>query len=237
MKRLAPLLCLPLLTACPGWTPPSPNPGTTFTFTLPSPVYDANARVAAVAYLYEQGQPKPTIKSVGYGSIEPGGSRASLSVGGYELDALAKNPQCFGPFKGGQDTQDLDPATLSVTPATAGTCQVFFLLYSDANGDGLPQEEEVIYDTHDQFVYADQDFTYSGQDLTHSATETGRRTSGWSLVRHTVIQPSATPGQYQVTMNSEQPPATDTPYANTVYSVRLHEKTNFFTSMSVGGRK
>lgn len=225
-----------LLTACPGWTPPAPNPGTTFNFTLPAPVNDANARVAAIAYLYDKGV--KSVKSVGYGSIEPGSSRASLSVGGYELDELARNPQCFGPFKGGQDTQDLDPATLTVTPGSVGTCQVFFLLYSDANGDNIPQEEEVVYDTHDQFVYADQDFSYSGQDTsTHTATETGRRTRGWSLVRHTVIQPSATPGQYQVTMNSEKRPATDNLYASTVYSVRLHEKSNFFTSMSVGGRK
>lgn len=235
MKRLAPLLCLPLLTACPGPMMPPTSPGATFNFSLPAPVQDANARIAAVAYLYDKGI--KSVKSVGYGSVDPNGKSATLSVSGYELDALAKNPQCIGPFKGGQDTMFLDPDTLSVTPASVNTCQVFFLLYSDANGDSIPQEEEVIYTTHDQFVYADQDFTYSGQDLSHLATETGARTRGWSLVRHVVIQPTATPGHYQVSMNSEKPPATDNPYANTVYSVRLHEKSNFFTSMSVGGRK
>ena len=79
------------------------------------------------------------------------------------------------------------------------------------------------------YSYASSAFTYSMNSKDGHSTVSGTRTQGWSLVRHTVLQPSATPGKYIVTMNS-------VPTADESISIRLHEPTNFMTSMSLGGR-
>ena len=225
-----------LLTGCLGDPPPSMPTSATFNVRLAAPAPEG-ARLTAAAYLYDQGK-LVEVKQVGSGYVAPGSTQGQLYLSSYDLDPLTQDPRCMGPVKSTDpahpslDTRDLDQTTLSVTPPDVNTCLLYFLMYKDLNGNGTPEESELLLDTHDQYVYADRDFSYVGQDrTTHTATERGQRARGWTLVRHTVLAPSDAPGSYLVSMNSLPVPATNT------YDLFLHEPSGFFTSMSVGGRK
>ncbi len=226
-----------LLTACLDDGLPNPTPSSVVLGVRLSAPAPQDLRVVAYAALFDQGQDRG-VTLVGSNSVAPGSTQGQLFLSTSALDAVQRDPMCFGPVKSADpthpslDTRDLDQGTLIVTPDTANTCMVFIAAYRDLNGNNQPEESEVLFDTHDQFVYADRDFTYSGEDAgTHHATERGNRLKGWTLVRHTVIAPSNAPGTYQLSMNSVTPTTSNT------YDVFLHEPSNFFTSMSVGGRK
>ncbi|MFC6592222.1 hypothetical protein ACFP81_09585 [Deinococcus lacus] len=91
----------------------------------------------------------------------------------------------------------------------------------------VPAESDVIYETHSILSYASEAFDYSFTTQSGQSTERGTRRQGWSLVRHVVLQPSAAPGQYQVTMNSVLKEDENMP-------IYLHEKTDYFTSQGIG---
>lgn len=218
------LISLALLaTAC---VPPPPyEPGVQLNFTLPDAAASQKLQLAAVTF---QGQDDGSVKMEtlsGYGYVE--GTTARLYLDGYALKQLAANTRCVTPFVGGESR---GMQNVSVTPDTVKTCNIYFLAYQDGNGDGKPTREEERYNTHDVYGYATEAFRYSMTTADGNSTESGQRTQGWSLVRHLVLQPSATPGKYQVTMNS-------LPTTDQAISIRLHEPSDFMTSMSLGGQE
>ncbi|MPY66670.1 hypothetical protein F8S09_08180 [Deinococcus sp. SDU3-2] len=223
-------LCVSLLTACPGPGPrPTPYlPPSQLSFTFPTVQDTTDVKLAAVAFVKDE-------KTGGYQSqvvtftplSGPAASSATLFLDGYRLDTWAKNPACTTPFLGGE-TAGMQEVT--VTPNTVRTCNLYFMLFRDANRNGAPESGEVLYETHDLYSYATEAFTYRFVSPDGRSTETGTRTKGWSLVRHQVLQPSATPGRYLVSMNS-------LPSADERLNIRLHERTDYFTSqgLSLGG--
>lgn len=249
MKRtLAPVYRLALgsvvtmsaLTACPRPSPPTPGPNLTFTF----PAITDTTNVMLAAYAFELNADGKTYtprvvaqNSVGYGG--PGGvvNTASLSsyAWGDAIRSLPNNAKCTTPFITGEAA---DKQEVTVTPNTVKTCNVYFSVYRDGNRDGKLDGIEVLYDTHDFYSYATEGFSYRYVYVKdgNTSTETGTRTQGWSLVRHQVLQPTATPGRYQITMNS-------VPEGDLGIAIRMHEKSNYFTSQSLktpgrtGGQK
>lgn len=221
LPLLLALAGLPLmLTACPR-TPYEMPVRLTFDLTDGAP---DNLKLAAVSFQVQDDQTvKPVVFSQGYGYNS---KTLSISLDKSQLAALSKNTRCTTPFSTGEAK---DMLNVSVTPGDVSTCDLFFVAYQDKNGDNNPTSEEERYITHDVYSYASSAFTYSMTSKDGHSTVSGTRTQGWSLVRHTVLQPSATPGKYIVTMNS-------VPTADESISIRLHEPTNFMTSMSLGGR-
>ena len=221
LPLLLALAGLPLmLTACPRTPYEMP---VRLTFDLPEGAPD-NLKLAAVSFQVQDDQTvKPVVFSQGYGYNS---KTLSISLDKSQLAALSKNTRCTTPFSTGEAK---DMLNVSVTPGDVSTCDLFFVAYQDKNGDNNPTIEEERYITHDVYSYASSAFTYSMNSKDGHSTVSGTRTQGWSLVRHTVLQPSATPGKYIVTMNS-------VPTADESISIRLHEPTNFMTSMSLGGR-
>lgn len=208
-----------LLTACPRPTPP-PS-GINLTFTFPSLTDTSNVQLAALGF--EEDKPKVVAQTpLGYG---PSSTSATLWLWGDMLRSWAENPKCTTPFLGGE-TEGMQEVT--VTPNTVKTCNLYFLVYRDGNRNGTPESGEVLYETHDRYSYATEAFTYCFVSPDGRSTETGTRTKGWSLVRHLVLQPSATPARYLVGMNSA-------PQEDEGLPIRLHEPTNFFTSQSLSG--
>ncbi|WP_216328352.1 hypothetical protein [Deinococcus aestuarii] len=208
-----------LLTACPDPTPYLPP--TQLNFQFPALNDTADVKVAAVAYLGD------SVNVVGQGYLTGPGT-ATLSLWGDTLKTLAADPRCTTPFLTGEAA---DKREVTVTPNTARTCNVYFLVFRDANRDGRPTAEEELYNTHDLYSFASEAFSYRFVSPDGRSTETGTRTAGWSLVRHLVLQPSATPDRYLVTMNS-------VPQADEALTLRMHEPTDYFTSQGLtGGRK
>ncbi|WP_102125550.1 hypothetical protein [Deinococcus planocerae] len=209
-----------LLTACPGPTPPY-QPPVQLNFQFPAPTDMTDVRVAAIAYL------GGAVNVVGLG-YPTGPGTATLSLWGDGLKALAADPRCTTPFLTGEAA---GKSEVTVTPPTAKTCNVYFLVFRDANRDGRPTAEEELYNTHDLYSFASEAFGYRFVSPDGRSTETGTRAAGWSLVRHLVLQPSATPDRYLVTMNS-------VPQADEALTIRMHEPTDYFTSQGLqGGRK
>ncbi|WP_019586522.1 hypothetical protein [Deinococcus apachensis] len=214
-----------LLTACPGPTPPLS--GSNLTFTFPSLADTSNVQLVALGF--EQtgagGDPQRRVVAqtpIGYGLPS---TSATLWLWGDLLRTWADNPKCTTPFLGGE-TDGMQEVT--VTPNTVKTCNLYFLMYRDANRNGTPESGEVLYETHDLYSYATEAFSYRFVSPDGHSTETGTRTKGWSLVRHQVLQPSATPNRYLVTMNS-------VPQTDEALPIRLHESTDYFTSQSLTG--
>ncbi|MBB5365038.1 hypothetical protein [Deinococcus humi] len=158
------------------------------------------------------------------GAIVNGGT---LQLASYALDPLKNNVACLAPFKTGEAA---GLQNVVVTPDTVKTCNVYFTLFREANGNGKPDKSEEVFNTHDIYSYADTAFSYSFSSTDGKSEERGTRVSGWSLVRHEVLQPTATPGQYRVTMNSVLAP-------DQGLTIRLHEPTNRLISMGLGGLK
>lgn len=232
-------LLAPLLTGC--FRPPlPPDPPVQLTFSLPSGAIPEtppsptaptanNLRIAAL--YYDVGADgKPVLKALGsnyYNNYNYGiySNTVSVYLAPSDLKTLT-NSKCTAPFVGGE-TEGMTEVT--VTPDTVQTCNIYFSVFEDTNKDGVPNGIEEKYMTHDMYSYASTDFTYSMNHKNEdgsTSNESGTRRNGWSLVRHTVLQPSATPGKYLVTMNSV--PATDEGIA-----IRMHEPTKFMTSMSL----
>ena len=210
-----------LLTACPDPTPYVPP--TQFTFQFPALADTADVRVAAVAFLGQNND----LKVVSSGYLNGPGT-AFISLYGDDLKSLANDPGCTTSFLTGEGAGKVD---VTVTPQTAKTCNVYFLIYRDSDRNGQPTSLEELYSTHDLYSFASEAFSYRLLSPDGRSTETGTRAAGWSLVRHQVLQPSATPGQYLVSMNS-------VPQADEALTIRMHESTDYFTSQGLtGGRK
>lgn len=225
---------LTLLTACPQPQPPYVPP-VVLNVRFPDTPVSQNLRLAAIYFEQTTPEATPALKVLAFGSLTTGagGTASSGSIqlpgssyygGGSGLDALKNNPLCLTPFKGGE-TRGM--TAVMVTPETVKTCNVFFTLFRDANGNGIPNSNEELYLTHDIYSYANAAFTYQFTSADTFSTESGTRTAGWSLVRHEVLQPAATPGRYVVSMNS-------VPTADQAIAIRMHEDSNRLTSMGLG---
>lgn len=216
-----------VLTACPRPLPPPPlseSKTAVLSFQFPALPSVSNLRLAAL-YFEVDAAGKSTPKALGSTFVGSGATQASLYLDGYSLDTLKKNPKCVTPFKTGEASSF---TAVNITPDTVTTCNVYFSLFRDQNGDGLPTKSEELYLTHSIYGYASVAFTYDMTSPDGKSRETGTRRAGWSLVRHEVLQPASTPGQYHVTMNSV--PADDQGIA-----IRLHEDTDRLISQGLNG--
>ncbi|QFP77937.1 hypothetical protein [Deinococcus sp. AJ005] len=233
------IILLTLLTACPRPIPP-PITSTTLNFRFPDMAQTGGLTLAAIYFLDgSDPQQKAGVQVLTTGGLGkdgqfsyPGGPNSGGMVNGgtlrldsYLLDPLKKNVACLTPFKTGE-AKGLN--NVVVTPEAAKTCNVYFTLFRDANGNGRPESGEELFNTHDIYSYADSAFNYSFSSTDGKSQEKGTRVAGWSLVRHEVLQPTATPGQYRVTMNS-------VPAADEALTIRLHEPTNRLISMGLNG--
>lgn len=218
-----------VLTACPRPTPYLP--GTQLSFEFPAVEAAPDLRLAAVAAEVVDG--KTSLRVVEQGYVQGAGSGAatmgSISLNGYTLKDLQNSPACTTPFLGGEAS---GMGEVTVMPNTVKTCNIYFTLFRDGNRNGKPESGEELYNTHDLYSYASEAFSYRFVSPDGRSSETGTRRAGWSLVRHTVLEPSATPGQFLVTMNS-------VPQADEALPIRLHEPSNYFTSqgLNAGGRR
>lgn len=217
---------LSALTSCFRPTPPPAGPVLTFTF--PAITDTTNVMIAALSDETADGGSLKVVAQNPVGYSGPAGDvtqTAPLYIGGEVLQALPKNAKCTTPFITGEASGKQE---VTVTPDTVKTCNIYFVLYRDADRNSRPGEGEVLFETHDIYSYASEAFTYrfvaTGQGYT--SVETGTRAREWSLVRHQVLQPSATPGRYLVSMNS-------VPKEDLGIAIRMHEKTPYFTSQSV----
>ncbi|WP_104991698.1 hypothetical protein [Deinococcus sp. NW-56] len=226
-------LCLSLLTACPrpGPTPPPYLPPSQLSFTFPTVQDTTDVKLAAVAFVNDEKTGGYQSQVVNFTPLSgPAVASANLLLDGYRLDMWAKNAACTTSFLGGE-TAGMREVT--VTPNTVRTCNLYFMLFRDTNRNGAPESGEVLYETHDLYSYATEAFTYRFVSPDGRSTETGSRNGGWSLVRHQVLHPTATPDRYLVSMNSLPP-------ADERLNIRLHERTDYFTSQGLplgGGQK
>ncbi|WP_309569790.1 hypothetical protein [Deinococcus sp.] len=217
---------LTLLTACPRPYPP-PLPPESFNFVFPDTPGGSDLRLAAI--YFEQATPtaQAAVKVLATGYIGNYGSAsvntATLSIYGENLNILKSNAACVLPFKTGELR---DFQYVMVTPDTVKTCNVYFSVFRDVNGDGVPQSTEELFITQDVYSYASSAFTFSATCPDGRSTYTGSRANGWSLVRHEVLQPADTPDRFLVSMNSV--PTTDLGIA-----IRMHAESDFLTSMGV----
>ena len=214
---------LTLLTACPGSYPPYVPP-TTLTFSFPDTSGSANLRLAAI--YFEQASPGAvtTVKVLTSGYVSSSNT-ATLSLYADSLNTLKSNPLCISAFKTGEAR---GMQSVVVSPDTVKTCNVYFTLFRDTNGNGSPESTEELYLTHDIYSYANTPFTYSFTSPDGRSMESGTRALGWSLVRHEVLQPTDTPNRFLVTMNS-------VPTADLGISIRMHASSDRLTSMGVRG--
>ncbi|CAM4091104.1 hypothetical protein [Deinococcus marmoris] len=234
------VILLTLLTACPRPVPP-PFTSTTLDFRFPDTAQTGGLTLAAI-YFVDGSDPTQTagVRVLTTGNLgrsgqfsSPGGPNSGGTVNGgslrldsYDLEPLRKNAACLTSFKTGE-AKGLN--NVVVTPETAKTCNLYFTLFRDSNSNNKPESSEELLITHDIYSYADTAFSYSFSSTDGRSAENGKRVSGWSLVRHEVLQPTATPGQYRVTMNSV--PATDEGL-----TIRLHEDSNRLISMGLNDR-
>lgn len=221
---------LALLTACPRTYPPYVAP-LTLNFSFPDTPASADLRLAAI--YFEQATPggpaAVKVLSMGYvgGSGGSGASvnTATLSLYADSLNTVKSNPLCISAFKTGEAS---GMQSVVVSPDTVKTCNVYFTLFRDRNSNNSPESTEELYLTHDIYSYANSAFTYSFTSPDSRSTESGTRTNGWSLVRHEVLQPTATPDRYVVSMNS-------VPTADLGIAIRMHVDSDRLTSMGVRG--
>lgn len=218
-------LVLAGLTACVdvGWRPPPPVQSLNFSFPALGNLQDM--RLAAYYFSGPTDNPK-SLRLAGAGYVD---AATSGHIYLYGTEQAAADPNCTTPFVGGETAGMLD---VSVTPDWVKTCVIYFMLYEDKNRDNLPGNGEEVYVANDQYGYASEAFSYSfrtGPTQASRATESGVRRVGWSLLRHRVIEPEATPGQYKVSMNSVADDDLGIP-------IQMHERTDFYSSQSVGSR-
>lgn len=213
---------LTLLTACPRPYPP-PAPSVTLTFQFPDTPSSQDLRLAA--FYFEEGSPEPKVLTTGYLNTYSSATVNSGTLYLYDLNTLKSNAKCVLPFKTGE-MQGMQ--TVTVTPDTVKTCNIYFSVFRDVNGNGVPTSTEELYLTHDIYSYASSAFTFSATSPDSRSTETGTRTTGWSLVHHDVLQPSDTPNRFLVSMNS-------VPTADLGIAIRMHAPSDFLTSMGLKG--
>lgn len=222
------------LSSCWSWiNPPQPTKYVTLSFQFPALSADEakNAYLAAYYYdspttikvLLQQPIGTPDYSNQNYSNPNPGGPQTSATLPLYGYEALLNaDAKCSSPFVGGE-TKDRSNAV--VTPSSVNTCNVYFAIYTNI-GANKPDRSNRLYATNDFFGYASSDFTYSMATLDGKTSESGTRKLGCTLVRHTVLEPSAAPGTYLVTQNS----APDTDQA---LPIRLHAPTNGLISQNV----
>ncbi|GAA4009865.1 hypothetical protein GCM10022631_22950 [Deinococcus rubellus] len=220
-----------LLTACPGPIPPPPiyNPQyLTFKYpALPSTVNSRNTYLAAIAIDTSGSSNTVTVvNSVAldsgslYASPQPNTAQLPL----YNLDSLLNGKsQCLQDVVKGEADGIKD---FKVTPEKAQTCNVYFVIYEDRDGNSSPSSAEELYSTHDIMSYASSDLTYSYTSEDGNSAVSGVRSKGWSLVRHLALQPVSTPGKYLVSMNS-------VPKEDKALALTMHEPSAFYTSQSL----
>jgi hypothetical protein len=231
-------LLMTSLSSCWRWfNPPQPPKSVTLNFQFPT----LSAEEAKTAFLAAYYHDSPTTIKVlqqqpigAYSYSNPnypstGGplSSATLSLYGFET-ILNADTKCSTPFVGGETK---DRSKVVVTPDNVNTCNVYFAVYSNI-GANKPDGSNQLYRTNDFYGNATSDFTYSMTSPDGKSSESGTRKLGWSLVRHTVLEPSSAPGTYLVTQNSA-------PDSDLALPVRLHVPTNGLISMNLptGSRK
>jgi hypothetical protein len=190
---------LALLTACPRTYPPYVAP-LTLNFSFPDTPASADLRLAAI--YFEQATPggPAAVKVLSMGYVGgSGGSGANVNTATLSLYADSLN------------TVKSNPLCISA--------------FKTGEASGM---QSVVYLTHDIYSYANSAFTYSFTSPDSRSTESGTRTNGWSLVRHEVLQPTATPDRYVVSMNS-------VPTADLGIAIRMHVDSDRLTSMGVRG--
>lgn len=218
-----------LLTACPGPPPPA-DESVALRFSLPEGADRSNLWIAALYYPLEAngtvGQPV-LITSTPAGSGTSGGD-VPLYLSGYALRQARNSAKCTTPFLTGEAS---GKQSVSVTPNTVLTCNVGFLAYTASGYGTMPTLDNLKYTSNDLYGFASEAFKYSfvnvNGDGTRS-TETGTRTAGWSLVRREVLNPSATPQEYLVTMNSVAK-------ENQAVALKLREPRDPFRSQGLAG--
>ncbi|KQR04779.1 hypothetical protein [Deinococcus sp. Leaf326] len=219
-----------LLTACPGKRPPSDD-SLSLRFSLPEGVDRNNLWVAALYYPLEEGG--AVGKPVMVGSTPASYSGAAngdvqMYLSGYVLRQARENAKCTTRFLTGEAS---GKQAVSVTPDTALTCKVEFVAYTASSAGTGPTLDSLKYTSNDLYSFASEAFKYSfvnvNADGTRS-TETGTRTAGWSLVRREVLNPSATPQEYLVTMNSVLT-------ADQAVAVKLREPRDPYKSQGLAG--
>ncbi len=245
-------LLTPFLTACPP-APPPPPPGFSLSFRYPDGADTTGLTLAAI-YFSGPGDVR-LVGSSGYGGyssyslpaagkvsaaalkpatspVYPGnGAPTTLYVDGFSLQSILNSPGA--PCRSFQDDAAAGMQQVTVTPPDVKTCYVYFVAFRDANGDRLPQSSEEVYSTHDVLANASSDFSYTAVSPGGRSRESGNLKTGWTLVRHTVLEPSATPGQFLVSMTSVST-------ADQGVAIRMHEPSDYLTSMSLnvtGGAK
>lgn len=213
-----------MLTGCLP-EPPRPSIGYNYTFTHPKLAENSNYALSSLYYTTESDG------KVAAHLLTPQSARGNQSrlwLSDFKLDKLANDPKCTTLFVQGEGSGRQD---VKVSPNTVKTCNIYFVIHRSPNvysPGWVPSESDVIYQTHSILSYASENFIYSMRNAAGNSLETGTRRQGWSLVRHEVLQPESTPGQFLVTMNS-------VPKEEEALPIRLHEETNFFTSMSLNG--
>jgi hypothetical protein len=225
----------PVLTACP--MPPSPPPpGIGLSFSYPPKADTTDLTLAAITFS-STGQVTVVNSYGGYygpyaAQVSPVApppvnfKTSSLYLDGYALQNLLSptGTNCRS-FK---DDQDKGLGTITVTPADVKTCYVYFIAFADGNRNNKPEAGEEVYMTHDVLSYADKDFSYSGASTDGKVSTSGSVKVGWTVLRHSVLQPASTPGGYKVTMTS-------VPVEDQAIAIQMHEPSNFLTSLSLSG--
>jgi hypothetical protein len=217
-------LLMTSLSSCWRWfNPPEPAKYVTLNFQFPTLNADEAKNAYLAAYYYDS----PTTINVlqqqqlgGYGNSGSAISSTTLSLYGFEA-VLKPEVKCSTPFVGGETN---NRANVVVTPDSVNTCNVYFAIYRN-NGTNKPDTSR-LYSSNDFYGNATSDFTYSMTSPDGKSSESGTRKLGWSLVRHTVLEPSSAPGTYLVTQNSA-------PDADLALPIRLQVPTNGLISMNL----
>ncbi|SEI92670.1 hypothetical protein SAMN04488058_102238 [Deinococcus reticulitermitis] len=207
-----------LLASC--FPPRVPDSSVSLSFTLPAgetPTPDAGLRLAAIYTV--RGSEGPQVKVLAQGYLS--GDRGNVYLTRSQLEQVDQ-ANCLPYYHSAPRTQE------TVSVAGAKSCDISFVAYRAVGAGDGPTTANVRYLSHDTYSYAAQAYSYSfkvaGNGL--SATERGTRQAGWTLVRHLVINPSATPSEFVVTRDSAPESSLNLP-------LRLHAPTDAFTSMSL----
>ena len=207
-----------VLTACPG---PRPyEPVVTLKFTAPEGKPGERLALQAM-YTTRDAAGQIVMKAVpGVGSSYFDGQNGSLTLYKATLDQVLADGNCL-PYRA-------DKVTRVTEPAAVRSCDINFFVYDGVSGPGTPSSANLRYLTHDTYSYAGRDFTYtsalSSGDVT--SQESGTRRAGWTLVRHLVLNPSATPNTYRVIRDSADDSRLNLP-------LTLHAPSDYFTSLGV----
>ena len=245
-------LLTPLLTACPP-VPPPPLPGFSLSFSYPDGANTTGLTLAAIyfpgpgdgrlvgtgGYSGYNNYSLPAASKGSAAALKPAtspvypssGAPTTLYVDGYSLQSILNSTGA--PCRSFQDDAAAGMQQVTVTPPDVKTCYVYFVAFKDVNGDRLPQSSEEVYSTHDVLANASSDFSYTAVSADGKSRESGSLKTGWTVVRHTVLQPSAAPGQFLVSMASVST-------ADQGVAIRMHEPSDYLTSMSLtvtGGAK